>query len=206
MFTVLSVAEKPSVAKSLAEIIGRGQNLNSRPGLSPYNRVYEVTTQLNGQPCRMIITSVLGHMMELKVDDSFSGSWASTNPLGLFSCNVYKVFNKAAENLKKTLQAEVRRCDGLMLWLDCDLEGENIAFEVMSCCSEVKRGLQVFRAKFSALNDRDIQRALRHPEQPNAHMNDAVDARQEIDLRLGAVFTRWQTLRLQAKFSDVLSG
>ena len=206
--TILSVAEKPSVAKSLAEIIGKGQNVIQRNGFSPYNKIYELTTQCEGQPCKMIITSVLGHMMELKVDEAYSKNWASTNPLGLFECQVHKVFNRDSEPLKRTLQQEAKKCDGLMLWLDCDLEGENIAYEVIHCCEEANPRIKrrIMRAKFSALNDRDVQRALRYPEQPNANMNDAVDARQEIDLRLGAAFTRWQTLRIKNKFSNALNG
>ena len=38
---------------------------------------------------------------------------------------------------------------------------------------------------------------------PDQRASEAVDARQEIDLRIGAAFTRWQTLRLRNKFADM---
>lgn len=84
--------------------------------------------------------------------------------------------------------------------MDCDLEGENIAYEVIDISGTYNKRLDIFRAKFSALIPRDIFRTLDHPERPNKNMSDAVDARQEIDLRLGAAFTRFQTMRLQGKF------
>ncbi len=36
--------------------------------------------------------------------------------------------DKAA--LRRNLETEARRCQWLVLWLDCDREGENISFEV----------------------------------------------------------------------------
>lgn len=43
-----------------------------------------------------------------------------------------------------------------MLWLDCDREGENIAFEVLDVCKQANPRLLVFRAHFSALTKADI--------------------------------------------------
>jgi len=57
-------------------------------------------------------------------------------------------------DIKRTLQQEVRNCQWLILWLDCDREGENIAFEVIEVCTEVNRNLNILRARFSALIDR----------------------------------------------------
>jgi DNA topoisomerase-3 len=44
---------------------------------------------------------------------------------------------------------------------------------------------------------------MQHPDRINQHMNDAVEARQEIDFRIGAAFTRFMTLRLKKRFDNV---
>jgi DNA topoisomerase-3 len=64
-------------------------------------------------------------------------------------------------------------------------------------CQAVNRNLRILRARFSALIPRELQRALQQLVAPNAADAAAVDARQEIDLRIGASFTRFQTLLLQ---------
>lgn len=71
---------------------------------------------------------------------------------------------------------------------------------MIKVCKDVSPRLVVKRARFSALIARDLQRAVSQLQQPNQHESDAVEARQEIDLRIGASFTRYQTLLLQNRF------
>jgi DNA topoisomerase III len=207
MRSVLSVAEKPSVAKELAAIISRlPVDSIKRPGISVYNPVFEIQNcSFKDAPAKMIMTSVTGHLMELEFDPAFKG-WGSCQPLELFGAPVSKYVKKENENIKKTLIREARSCNTLLLWLDCDLEGENIAYEVIKVCLEANPRMDVYRARFSALIERDILRTLKFPDRPNQHMNDAVDARQEIDLRIGAAFTRFQTMRIQKKFDKIGEG
>ena len=55
----------------------------------------------------------------------------------------------------------------------------------------------MFRARFSALTREDLEHAATNLERPNKALSDAVKVRQEIDLRIGATFTRFQTLTLR---------
>ncbi|KAF5745103.1 DNA topoisomerase 3-alpha isoform X1 [Tripterygium wilfordii] len=199
---VLNVAEKPSVARSVATILSRNQGMRMREGRSPYNKIFEFEYTIQGQPCHMIFTSVTGHLMELDFDDRFR-KWHSCDPAQLFHAPVCKFVPEDKKNIKRTLEDESRRCQWLILWLDCDREGENIAFEVIEVCKGVNHHLDtrsIKRARFSALIDREIHRAMQNLEGPNKHFADAVDARQEIDLRIGASFTRFQTMLLKDKF------
>lgn len=64
------------------------------------------------------------------------------------------------------LQREARGTDVLVLWLDCDREGENICFEVMdNVLPHMARrgsagGQQVLRARFSAITAPEIRAAM----------------------------------------------
>ena len=204
MRSVLSVAEKPSVAKELAAIISKQQvDSLKRQGISPYNPVFDINNcMFQNNPARMTVTSVTGHMMELEFEAAYKG-WSSCQPAELFEAPLNKTVKKESENIEKTLIREAKQCNILLLWLDCDLEGENIAYEVIKVCKQANPRIDIYRARFSALVERDILRTLKFPDRPNPRMNDAVDARQEIDLRIGAAFTRFQTLRLQNKFENV---
>lgn len=83
------------------------------------------------------------------------------------------------------MEREIKSCQGLIIWTDCDREGENIGFEIIQVCTAAKSNLRVFRAKFSEITAVSVRRALANLEQPNKNVSDAVDVRQELDLRIG---------------------
>lgn len=201
MIRVLNVAEKPSVAKAVSGILSKNQcgGMRVRDGRSRYNKIFEFNYTIRNQPCQMLFTSVTGHLMELEFDDRYR-KWHSCDPLDLYTAPVRKHVPEDKLDIKRTLEAEARSCQWIILWLDCDREGENIAFEVLDVCRQANHNLNVWRARFSALIDREIHQAVQTLVQPNQLFSDAVDVRQEIDLRIGASFTRFQTMLLRGAF------
>jgi midasin (ATPase involved in ribosome maturation) len=154
----LNVAEKPSVARAVAEILSRG-GLRSRHGHSVYNRIFEFEYSVGRQECAMAVTSVTGHLMELDFEERFR-KWSSCDPAELYHAPVRKFVPADKLPLQRTLQEEARRCQWLILWLDCDREGENIAFEVVDICRSSNPRLTIWRARFSALIDRFFSLSL----------------------------------------------
>jgi flagellar motor switch/type III secretory pathway protein FliN len=63
-----------------------------------------------------------------------------------------------------------------------------LTFPLESFCKIIthQTGLYIiFRAKFSEITARSVQRALQTLAEPNKNINDAVEVRQELDLRIG---------------------
>lgn len=201
---VLNVAEKPSVAKAVTAILSQNQ-FRTRQSYSIYNKIFEFSLAIRGQQCHMFFTSVTGHLMELEFTERYR-KWNSCDPTDLYEAPVRKFVPEDKRDIKRTLEDEARKCDWLVLWLDCDREGENIAFEVVDVCKAVQPGLNIWRARFSALIDRDIHEAVQNLGRPQQWPSDAVDLRQEIDLRIGASFTRFQTMLLKNEFVIDIAG
>jgi DNA topoisomerase-3 len=197
---ILSVAEKPSVAKEIANILSRGQYV-SRDGASRYNRVFEFQRHHEQRQCTMLVTSVIGHLKELAFPENFG--WNRCDPVELFTAPLVSFVPADKDDVKLNLQQAVRGCTELILWLDCDREGEAIGKEVEEVCREVNGRIRVRRARFSALIPADIERAISNLVVPNENEVDAVRTRMELDLRLGAAFTRMQTVTLQNQFEAI---
>jgi len=61
----------------------------------------------------------------------------------------------------------------------------------------------VYRARFSSVTEKDVLNALDNLVRPNRDEAMAVDARQEIDLKVGVAFTRFQTSFFQGKYGNL---
>ena len=78
------------------------------------------------------------------------------------------------------LSSEAKNADYLVLWLDCDKEGENICFEVIDAVKgsmKIQSPNNILRAKFSSITDKDIRLAMSNLGKPDENQSKSVDAR-----------------------------
>ena len=210
--TVLMVAEKPSIAHAIAAALHSNEKTairdegggGSTKGSLPCHRF---TAPWRGEMAHYRVTSVAGHVFSIDFPDALQ-DWELVDPGQLFDAPVVKKPTKAA------VVTHLRECgsgaDFLVLWLDCDREGEAIAFEVIDVVSNVMSGSRrlgpdggILRAKFSAVTPSDIRSAMASLGTPNRCEAQAVAARQELDLKVGVAFSRFQTGYFRDKYEGL---
>ena len=70
----------------------------------------------------------------------------------LFDAKLDKINIDTSKDVVKNLESQSKGISSLILWLDCDREGEAIAFDVIDVCTRAcGRKIEILRAHFSAL-------------------------------------------------------
>lgn len=101
--TVLMVAEKPSLAQSISEILSNGQ-LYSRGGSLA---VHEFEGTFGGARALFRMTSVIGHVYSLDFTAAYN-SWDKTDPIELFDAPTVKSEANPKAHVCRHLQAEAK--------------------------------------------------------------------------------------------------
>ena len=195
---ILCVAEKPSIAKHVAQHLSGGQFNTRNVDGNLYVKNYEFSFNF-GQPwghCDVTMTSVLGHLNGTGFAPEYK-SWYSCPPAQLFDLPVFETVDKNKKAIADNITQQARYSKALFIWTDCDREGEHIGAEVRKAASQRNRTIEVKRARFSNTERAHVIRAAQNPINLDDGQVNAVAARIEVDLRLGAAFTRFTTLALQ---------
>lgn len=199
---ILCVAEKPSIAKAVSAILSNGRSSFRRDSVPIYDFSFDFGGSLG--TCKVVMTSVRGNVRGLAFPEQYN--WGRCDPETLFTAPVISVdTDKSALKIVATIKREARSCDRLMIWTDCDREGESIGYYIFEIAKEVNSRLTVastLRAHFSHLGKAHILQAARNPRAIDMRLVHAARARAEIDIRLGFAFTRLLTTALGSLFAE----
>lgn len=147
------------------------------------------------------MTSVAGHLQSVDFESKYR-SWHSCDPVALFEANIVSYVEDKKKDIAKNIEHHARYAKTLFIWTDCDREGEHIGTEIRAVAASVNNRLlqpgNVSRARFSNIERQHVIQAARNPIPLDERQANAVNARIELDLRIGSSFTRLQTLSLQA--------
>ncbi|KAF6823436.1 DNA topoisomerase [Colletotrichum musicola] len=194
---VLCVAEKPSISKAVAgHLAGRSPTVNNTRSQYIKNYGFDFNFGPPWNDCSVTMTAVLGHLTGLEFTEA-NKRWEHPPPESLFTAPVVTVVPQDKKTVAENIERQARFCQLLIIWTDCDREGEHIGKEIVNAARKGNERIQVKRATFSNIERAHILSAARRLADLDQKQVDAVDARIELDLRIGYAFTRFLTLSLR---------
>ncbi|KAI9669245.1 MAG: DNA topoisomerase [Trizodia sp. TS-e1964] len=197
--SILCVAEKPSIAKAVAHHLAGGPNSVRVANTSNQfikNYIFDFAFNNAWGNCSVTMTSVIGHINNMDFELRYR-KWQSCQPGDLFDAPVEITVDKDKLGIARNIKEQARYARALFIWTDCDREGEHIGSEVRDIAFGGNPRLEVKRARFSNIERAHVLAAAHNPINLDERQANAVAARIELDLRIGASFTRLQTLNLQ---------
>ena len=91
-----------------------------------------------------------GHLTNVDFYDTHR-KWNACDSFELFDAPVEIHVPSDKKAIEQNLLTQARRADVLMIWTDCDREGEHIGMEVAKVCRKAKPTIRIKRARFSAI-------------------------------------------------------
>lgn len=233
---ILCVAEKPSIAKAVANSLSNGSyNVVSfvllgtfessppankfliffffrsffpdqRNSNNQYIKNYEFSYNFPAWGnCEVVMTSVMGHLTASDFEARYQ-KWQAVDPRELFAAPIQTAVATDLAAVSGNIAREARSAAKLFIWTDCDREGEHIGWEIATVAKDANRRLSdndIARAVFNNVEASHVRQAANRPQPLDMKLVRAVEARIEVDLRIGAAFTRFQTMALQRSFRDL---
>ena len=97
-----------------------------------------------------MVTCVAGHIVEKDFGQAHR-TWHSCDPGALFDAPIETKVPQDKVKIRDNLTNQARRCQLLVIWTDCDREGEAIGAEIADICRRSNPNIRVQRARFSAI-------------------------------------------------------
>ncbi|CAJ0565816.1 unnamed protein product, partial [Mesorhabditis spiculigera] len=197
MRRVLFVAESFGVAKTLGKMLSKGHLRHSVT--PPYS---QFSMNFQGKPTQVSLTYIGGHLMKWDFSRELNNYWRMDKLKRLFDAPLRCVLHPAKQKMIDGLKEHAKNASTLVIWTDCDREGERIGDEIKIICRQGNPNIEVYRARFSEITESSIQSALDNPGQLDNNIVEAVNCRAQLDLRVGSAFTCLQTLFFRQNYPD----
>lgn len=146
------------------------------------------------------MTSVAGHLLSHDFEERYK-NWRACDPSALFEARIETFVEDGKKGIAQNIERQARYSQILYIWTDCDREGESIGAEIRDVALKSNERLgqpgKTVRARFSNTERAHIINAARNPAALDQAQANAVASRIELDLRIGASFTRNLTMSIQ---------
>ena len=184
----LVICEKGIAARRIAQILSNGKYRQGKIAGVPYYYFDDY-----------VVIGLKGHIMKLDYPKEFS-KWNGISPKNLIDVEPVKKVTSPAT--KKALKELAKGASRIIIATDYDREGELIGVEALSMLPE---GIEVKRARFSAITPYEIKRAFENLGEVDYNLSKSAEARQYVDLIWGASLTRFISISSNQLGKDFLS-
>ena len=122
---VLMIAEKPSIAKMISEVLSNG---NAKPKKTGRGKVLiTFDGYFKGVKARFTVSAVAGHVYTSDFLREHN-KWDAIDAYELYDVPIVKLDAMRSMRMPDTMKKLGQGKDIICLWLDCDKEGENICY------------------------------------------------------------------------------